>query len=93
LVETSDTKEPKDRLGSSKQVLQKDPANNGHVSRNIRLALLAADLVEPCVSITAVNDVEVSDDVIPSSPINDDTTCQRSKGVMVPLNADSVTVE
>lgn len=93
LVETSDTKEPKDHLGSSEQVLQKDPANNGHVSRNIRLALLAADLVEPYVSITAVNDVELSDDVIPLSPINDYTTCQRSKGVMVPLNADSVTVE
>ena len=93
LVETSDTKEPKHHLGSSQQVLQKDPANNGHVSRNIRLALLAADLVEPYVSITAVNDLELSDDVIPLSPRNDYTTCQRAKGVMVPLNADSVTVE
>ena len=93
LVETSDTKEPKTHLGSSGQVLMTDPANNGHVSRNIRLALLAADLVEPYVSITSVNDLALSDDIIPLAQRVDPTACQRTKGVMIPQNANSITVE
>jgi len=93
LVETSDDKEPKHHLGSSLEVLQKNPKNNGHVSRNIRLALLAADLVEPYVSITAVNDLSLSDDMIPLSLREDATACHRTKGVMIPQNAGSVTVE
>lgn len=93
LVETSNIKEPQQHLGSSQQVLQKNPNNNGHVSRNVRLALLAADLVEPYASIVSVNDLSLSDDVIPLALREDATTCQRTKGVMIPQNAETVVVE
>jgi ferritin len=35
LVETYNIKEPKQHLENSKEVLQKIPSNNGHVSHNI----------------------------------------------------------
>jgi hypothetical protein len=65
LIETSDDKEPKLHLGNSVDVLSRDTKGNGHISRNIRLALLAAELVEPYVSVFRVNELRLSDDVVP----------------------------
>lgn len=93
LVETSDTKEPTTYLGKRVDVFKKDTSENGHVSRNIRLALLAADIVEPYVSIISVNELAISDDILPLTLRDDRTTCQRTKGVMVPQNVREVTVE
>merc|ERR1719464_2324301 len=55
LVETSNRKEPQTNLGNSADVLSRDTTGNGHISRNIRLSLLAADIVEPYVSVVGVN--------------------------------------
>jgi hypothetical protein len=91
LVETSHLKiPPTNMLGNSKNVLSKDTSGNGHVSRNIRLALLSADLVEPYLSIVAVNDLALSDDVVPLAERKCGTAAQR---VMVPKNVDQITLE
>jgi hypothetical protein len=91
LVETSHQKiPPTNMLGNSKDVLSFGTDGNGHVSRNIRLSLLSAELVEPYVAIVAVNDLALSDDLIPLVERNCKTA---SKQVMIPKNVDQVTVE
>ena len=93
LIETSNNKEPKkDELGSSLDVLNRNTPGNGHVSRNIRLALLAVDLVEPWVSIISVNNVALSDDVVPLTD-RSGRACQSTKAVMVPQNSRNVVIE
>jgi hypothetical protein len=72
--------------------LNRNTKGNGHVSRNIRLALLAADLVQPYVSIVGVNNLALSDDVVPLTE-RGGQTCQESKAVMVPGNAGEVQIE
>lgn len=48
LVETSDSKRPsQSTLGTDADILQVNGAGDGHVPRNIRLALQLADVVEP----------------------------------------------
>lgn len=92
LVETSNKKNPSERtLGNSLDVFNKDTAGNGHVSRNIRLSLLAVDVVQPYVTITGVNDVTLTDDVVPLMH-EQDRSCQNSKGVMVPGDQRNVMV-
>lgn len=91
LVETSHQKiPPTNMLGNSKDVLDKDTDGNGHVSRNIRLALLSADVVEPYVSVVAVNDLALSDDVVPLMERNCDTAAKK---VLIPRNVNQVSVE
>lgn len=91
LVETSNKKiPPTSMLGNSKDVLSQETNGNGHVSRNIRLSLLSADLVEPYVAIVAVNDLALSDDVVPLVERNCKTATKR---VMIPQNIDQITVE
>lgn len=92
LVETSDVKEPKSFLGSSLDVLNRDTKGNGHVSRNMRLALLAADLVEPYVGVVAVNKLALADDIVPMTE-RDSTSCRDVKAVMVARNAETVHIE
>jgi len=67
LVETSDPKTPpRDALGKRNQPLvSSNGEDNGHIARNIRLALLAIDVVEPYVSIRGVSDLTLEDDVVP----------------------------
>ncbi len=68
LIETSDRKEPKrEDLGSRENPLVSTSGReNGHVARNIRLALLAMDVVEPYVSIRGVEELMFEDDVVPT---------------------------
>lgn len=94
LVETSNHKIPtQNTLGTSLDVLDRTTTGNGHISRNIRLALLAADLVQPYVDIIGVNDLQISDNVVPLMTRSDRGTCQKIKQVMIPQNAQEVTVE
>jgi hypothetical protein len=52
LVETSDIKQPpSEQLGGSSQLWDPAAVQNGHVARNIRLALMTVDLVQVCVCI------------------------------------------
>jgi hypothetical protein len=49
LVETSDSKQPpSEQLGGSSQLWDPAAVQNGHVARNIRLALMTVDLVQVC---------------------------------------------
>jgi hypothetical protein len=68
LIETSNKKEPtRDSLGKRTQPLVSSSGEeNGHIARNIRLALLAMDVVEPYVSIRGVEGLELEDDVVPA---------------------------
>ena len=92
LVETSDRKEPRVNLGNSADVLNRDTEGNGHVSRNIRLALLAADMVEPYVSVVGVNKLALTDDIVPMTK-RESNSCVDTKAVMVAQNAKSVDIE
>jgi hypothetical protein len=77
LVETSDEKTPdQGNLGTSLDVLSSETTENGHVSRNIRLALLSAELVEPYVSIIAIDELTLQDD-LPPLRAREGRTCQR----------------
>lgn len=73
LVETSRRKIPIDGLGTSEQLLYLKPRHNGHITRNARLAIMALELVEPYVRFHAVDNLNLSDDMIPLSP----HTCQN----------------
>lgn len=91
LVETSDDKGPKIHLGNSMDVLNKNTKGNGHISRNIRLALLAAELVEPYVSVFKVNELRLSDDVVPLLTPGEES-CRTGKTVMVAKNTQQVDI-
>jgi hypothetical protein len=68
LIETSDIKgPPKNQLGKRSQPLISTAGEeNGHIARNIRLALLAVDAVEPYVSIQGVEGLQFDDDIVPA---------------------------
>jgi hypothetical protein len=81
LVETSDDKEPTSNLGTSLDIMNISPVGNGHVARNIRLALMALELVEPYVVIRTVQDLDLSEDLV---PLEESTqNCPRPKEVAV----------
>lgn len=92
LVETSNSKEPKHDLGTSKDILTTNSESNGHVARNIRLALLAAELVQPYAAVHAVNELELTDDLV---PLVDRTkhACRDTKAVAVPHNSRKTVVQ
>ena len=94
LVETSDHKIPNQHeLGSSADLLKGfSTVGNGHVSRNIRLALLSAELVEPWLAIREVNELHLSDDIIPLMN-RTGRSCQRFKLVSVPGHSRRVVIE
>eukprot|EP00541_Cyclophora_tenuis_P000385 CAMPEP_0116569836 /NCGR_PEP_ID=MMETSP0397-20121206/16568_1 /TAXON_ID=216820 /ORGANISM="Cyclophora tenuis, Strain ECT3854" /LENGTH=557 /DNA_ID=CAMNT_0004097551 /DNA_START=29 /DNA_END=1703 /DNA_ORIENTATION=- len=94
LIETSHQKIPsQSKLGTSESVLDKDTNGNGHISRNIRLALSAHDLVEPYASVVGVNDLALSDDIIPLTNRSCEENDKAIKKVMIPKNLAQVTVE
>lgn len=97
LVESSNNKiPPKSMLGTSQQVLKHNSKGNGYVSRNIRLSLLAAELVEPYVVIREANELKLSDDIIPlGDPMDgrDRSFCQKNKAVSVPANSRKVVIQ
>ncbi|KAL3782399.1 hypothetical protein HJC23_005447 [Cyclotella cryptica] len=68
LIETSDIKgPPREQLGKRNQpLISSNGEDNGHIARNIRLALLAVDTVEPYVSIKGVGGLHFDDDVVPA---------------------------
>mmetsp|Transcript_7545 Transcript_7545/g.22036 ORF Transcript_7545/g.22036 Transcript_7545/m.22036 type:complete len:786 (-) Transcript_7545:2991-5348(-) len=92
LVETSNFKEPKTDLGTSMDVLDANTKGNGHVSRNIRLSLLAIDMVQPYVGIVGVNKLALADDIVPKEN-REPNSCLETKAVMVAQNAKTVDIE
>lgn len=87
LIETSNDKIPNNHFGSSHGILEQEPSfeNNGHVARNIRLALSAIDLVQPYVSIWGANMVPLQNDVVPMMP-RPGRICAESKIMKIPQN-------
>eukprot|EP00816_Leptocylindrus_hargravesii_P001589 CAMPEP_0196801782 /NCGR_PEP_ID=MMETSP1362-20130617/1558_1 /TAXON_ID=163516 /ORGANISM="Leptocylindrus danicus, Strain CCMP1856" /LENGTH=775 /DNA_ID=CAMNT_0042172905 /DNA_START=192 /DNA_END=2519 /DNA_ORIENTATION=- len=69
LIETSDNKQPApNTLGTDEGLFNEMAGNgNGHISRNIRLAQMMIDTVEPYVSVLAVEDIILPDDIVPLS--------------------------
>jgi len=73
-------------------VLSRDTAGNGHISRNIRLSLLAVDMVEPYVAIMGVNQLALTDDIVPMAK-REARSCVETKAVMLARNSKSVDIE
>jgi hypothetical protein len=93
LIETSNDKIPKDHLGSSHEILSESSYEyNGHVSRNVRLALTAIELVQPYVVIWGANSVPLKNDVIPSMDRSAVRTCRQSKVMRIPQGRNETTI-
>lgn len=66
LVEASDIKTPpRGTTGTTEELLKPNGEGNGHISRNLRIALLAIDLVEPYAAIVGMDGVALEADVVP----------------------------
>jgi hypothetical protein len=79
LVETSDDKSPRvASLGSPREILEPNGAGSGHVSRNVRVSLLALDLVEPYVTIRSFNGENLTRDLVPMTP-RSSRTCKGTR--------------
>ena len=93
LIETSNDKIPKSHLGISKNVLDYKSSyqSNGHIARNIRLALMAVDIVEPYVSIKSLNGVRLSDDIVPAINRNG-LECQNTKIMSISSQEKEATI-
>ena len=93
LIETSNNKIPTSHLGSSENVLDFKHSfqSNGHVARNIRLSLMAIDIVQPYVVITSVNGLVLKDDVIPMISL-DEFDYLHGKTIGVPYGTNEVAV-
>jgi hypothetical protein len=92
LIETSDDKAPLTSLGTSLFVLDPASPGNGHVPRNIRMSLLAMDIVEPYVWLTTVNDTALSEDVVPLQQ-RSVKSCRMERALSVSPTADLSSVK
>lgn len=88
LVETSDRKTPShSSLGSTEQIFNDvDYRGNGHIARNIRLSLLAIDLVQPYVTFVGVNGLFLADDLLLGKP----RTFERERKAVAIPKGDAV---
>lgn len=67
LVETSSEKSPNTAsLGTDNSILNPESVENGHVPRNIRIALLMIETVEPYARFLSVGDVTLPHDIVPT---------------------------
>jgi hypothetical protein len=71
----------------------KDNAEGIDISRNMRLALVGTDLVQPYVSIFGINNVALSDDLVPSTYHQSGDMCDTSHIVAVPGALSTIIVE
>ena len=93
LIETSNAKIPTTHLGNNKELLDdKSYENNGHVTRNIRLALMAIELVQPYLSIWGVNTVTLESDVIPMINRSERESCVESKSMRISPGQNETTI-
>lgn len=91
LVETSNQKIPnQEALGTTEDLMSATTPGNGHISRNIRLALLAAELVEPYISWRTVAGLELTDDIVPLVA-EDNDSCKETRALTVKADSDAVT--
>mmetsp|Transcript_16788 Transcript_16788/g.37751 ORF Transcript_16788/g.37751 Transcript_16788/m.37751 type:complete len:736 (-) Transcript_16788:43-2250(-) len=89
LVETSNDKDPfESSLGSDEDLFNPRGVGNGHISRNIRLTLMVADVVEPYSSIVSINKQDAPLDIVPGIPV-EARSCISRKFVNIDLLASS----
>ena len=93
LVETSDNKQPElDTLGSDKDLFAEVAGDgNGHISRNIRLATMMIDTVEPYIAILGAGGLILPDDIVPMQKdrLND---CLTTHAISIPSNIKSIDI-
>ena len=92
LIETSWIKTPPtSSLGTTADILNPAAGTNGYVAKNLRLSLLAIELVQPWLSLQQVNGLSLTEDII---PLQTNTvqrgSCQASKRVRVPKNDENI---
>eukprot|EP00814_Leptocylindrus_danicus_P009642 CAMPEP_0116025154 /NCGR_PEP_ID=MMETSP0321-20121206/12850_1 /TAXON_ID=163516 /ORGANISM="Leptocylindrus danicus var. danicus, Strain B650" /LENGTH=752 /DNA_ID=CAMNT_0003497235 /DNA_START=194 /DNA_END=2452 /DNA_ORIENTATION=+ len=93
LIETSDNKQPApNTLGTDEGLFNEMAGNgNGHISRNIRLAQMMIDTVEPYVFVLAVEDMILPDDIVPLTN-RGSRACLSTKVVAFPKGTSKVEV-
>ena len=92
LIETSNQKIPQTHLGTSQDLLDDTSStHNGHVARNIRLALMAIELVEPYISIWGVDYIPLENDIVPMTT-HTSRASKRSKVMQIPGDRQEITV-
>jgi hypothetical protein len=80
-------------LGSSLDLFQRDrEMDEFHVASNMRLAFVSADLVEPYVSVFGIDNLPLSDDIVPLTE-RSGRSCKRTKAIAVPFGQDKMIVE
>jgi hypothetical protein len=90
LIETSNRKTPaSNSLGSTADIMNPNGESNGHVPRNLRLSLLAIELVQPWSSFRQVNELSLTEDLIPlTANAVQRESCQATKRVRVPSDGN-----
>jgi hypothetical protein len=89
LVETSNNKTPASSdLGTSLNVLDSSTTGNGHLSRNIRLSVAAIDMVEPYLYMVSVDDLDLTDDIVPLVR----RSCDSLQTVAIPQYSNQVRI-
>ena len=93
LIETSDHKQPaSNTLGTDEGLFNETVGSgNGHISRNIRLAQMMIDSVEPYVSVLGVEELILLDDIVPLTD-RGNHTCTSTKIVTIPKGTSEVEV-
>jgi len=93
LVEASDHKTPPaTKTGTTEQLLITNGAGNGHISRNLRIALMEIELVQPYVSILGAGGVALEDDIVPSKD-RSNRSCMQNKAMLIPSNKKEIEIE
>lgn len=85
-ISTKVNTEAEVKLGSSATLFQ-ETEHDFLVTRNMRMALASADLVEPYVSISYVGTTIIDDDIVPLTE-RDGRQCQSTNAVFVPTGMD-----
>lgn len=92
LVETSDIKAPQSDLGSSGGLLDPSSSGNGHIPRNIRLSLIATDIVEPYVQIMDIGGAPILNEITPLQQPQDSQSCRKNPVLNIDSNSDPIVI-
>jgi len=93
MIHTSEDKAPeKTLLGTSYGLMNPKSALTGVIPRNMRLTLMAIDIVQPYAVITHVNGMTIQDDIVPRAYRNQRTVI-TTKAVNIPQGTEFINME
>jgi len=93
LVHTDNDKKPdKKTLGTSYGLMNPKSPFTGVVPRNIRLSLMAIDILQPYAFFTHVNGMVIEDDIVPRAP-RDPRNVAKAKAVNIPEGTEVISLE